>query len=62
MSEKPSPESQSDKAGESVESPMRRFEDLARGLLRVRPDQLKDEQARYVQDDNRQRRGKLKGN
>ena len=45
-----------------MESPMRRFETLACGFLRVGSEQLKDEQRRYEEDDNRQRRGRLKGN
>ena len=41
---------------------MRRFEDLARGLLSVKPDDLKEERARYDEDEDRQRRGRLKPN
>ena len=52
MTEKPPPERRSDKVAENVETPMQRFQNLARGLLRVAPDQVKDEQARYEEENN----------
>ena len=50
MTEKPPPEGWSDKDAESGKTAMQRFQDLARGLLRVTPDQIKGEQARYEEE------------
>ena len=61
MTEKPPPERQSDKAEESADTPMQRFENLARGLLRVAPEQVRDEQARYEEENsNGKRRPRLR--
>jgi len=63
MTEKPPPESQSDKTEENGNTPMRRFENLVRGLLRVEPKQVKDEQVRYDEENNDGRkRPKLRTN
>lgn len=42
---------------------MMRFEDLTRGLLRVAPEQVKDEQARYEEENSDgKRRPRLRTN
>ncbi len=48
MSQKqPTPERPNGSTEESEVTPMQRFKKLARGLLRVAPEQVRDEQARY---------------
>jgi len=60
MTEKPSPESPSDRAGESEPSPMARFADLARLLVNVAPEKVAEEQTKYDLSEERSRRPKLK--
>ena len=61
MTEKPPPERRSDKDAESEDTPMRRFEDLARKLLRIAPERIENEQARYEEENgDGKRRSKLR--
>lgn len=62
MTEKPSPESPGDKAGESGPSPMARFTDLARRLVTVSPAKVAEEQAKYDEAEERKRRPRLTPN
>ena len=62
MTEKPSPESPGDKAGESEASPMARFTDLARRLVAVPPEKVAEEQAKYDAEEERKRRPRLTPN
>ncbi len=47
MTEKPSPESPSDRAVESETTPMERFRNLAHRLVSVTPEEVAKEQAEY---------------
>lgn len=60
MTEKPSPESPDDRAGQSEASPMANFVNLARRLVNVPPEKVAEEQAKYDAEVNRERRSKLK--
>jgi hypothetical protein len=60
MTGKPPPEGRSDKDAEGDQTPMEKFRTLARELVRVAPDRLKEELARYKQDGKRH--PKLKAN
>ena len=62
MTEKPSPESQSDRGAASELSPMARFTDLARRLVTVSPEKVAEEQAKYDEAEERQRRPRLTPN
>lgn len=62
MTEKPSPESRSDRDGESGPSPMARFTDLARRLVTVSPEKVAEEQAKYDEAEERKRRPRLTPN
>lgn len=62
MTQRPPPESPKDKAEEGARAPMDRFRDLARGLLNVTPEQVKGEQARYEENEDRKRRPRLSNN
>lgn len=57
MTEKPSPNSPSDR--ENGPSPMARFTDLARRLVTVSPEKVAEEQARYDEAEDRKRRPRL---
>jgi len=62
MTEKPSPESPSDRAVESEPSPMARFTDLARRLVTVSPKKVAEEQAKYDESEDKKRRPRLTPN
>ena len=62
MTEKPSPESQSDRDGEGEPGPMARFTDLARRLVTVSPEKVAEEQAKYDEAEERKRRPRLTPN
>ena len=62
MTEKPSPESQSDRGAASEPSPMSRFTDLARRLVSVTPGEVAKEQERYDAEEDRKRRPRLTPN
>ena len=55
MTEKPSPESQSDRGAASEPSPMARFTDLARRLVTVPPEEVAEEQAKYEAEERKRR-------
>lgn len=59
MTQQRTPESPKDKAEGSERAPMERFRDLARGLLNVTPEQVREEQARYEESEDRKRRPPL---
>lgn len=61
MTEKPLPERQNDKEEGNERSPMQKFEGLAKRLLRVDPQKVRDEQERYNEERGSEtRRGALK--
>ncbi len=60
MTEKPSPESPSDRGAASEPSPMARFTDLARRLVTVSPEKVAEEQAKYDEAEGKKRRPRLK--
>jgi len=62
MTEKPSPESPSDRSGESEPNPMARFTELARRLVTVAPERVAEEQAKYDEEEDRKRRPRLTPN
>ena len=62
MTEKPSPESPGDRAGENGASPMANFVNLARRLVNVSPEKVAEEQAKYDAEEERKRRPRLTPN